>query len=147
MALLRGGPQKGALVAFAERKLDAERDHTGALMRDGKSYPLFLKRSGDFDVTSLASLGDGSLLVLERSFVRASLKLDIKLRLIKAADIKPGARLDGEVLLETGTKYAIDNFEGIAVTETKTGETFITLISDDNFSFFQRTLLARFRLK
>jgi hypothetical protein len=35
----------------------------------------------------------------------------------------------------------------MAVTETKKGDTIITLISDDNFNFFQRTLLARFKLK
>jgi hypothetical protein len=147
MARLSGGPHKGALVAFPERNLDARRDHAGALIAADKSYPLFLKRTAEFDVTSLASLGDGSLLVLERSFVRASLKLDIRLRLIKAADIKPGARLDGELLLEAGSNYTIDNFEGMAVTQTKQGETFITLMSDDNFNFFQSTLLARFKLK
>lgn len=147
MALLRGGAYKGALVAFAEHKLDSQNDHTGALVQGDKSFPLFLKRKDEFDVTSLASLPDGSLLVLERSFIRATLKLDIKLRLIKAADIKPGARLDGEVLLEAGMNDMIDNFEGVAVTETKTGETLITLISDDNFNFFQNTLLARFKLR
>jgi hypothetical protein len=147
MALLRGGDHKGALVAFSEHKLDRENDHSGALMKADKSYPLFLKRSGEFNITSLQSLSDGSLLVLERSFIRASLKLDTRLRLIKAADIKPGARLDGEVLLEAGSRYMIDNFEGMAVTETKKGETIITLISDDNFNFFQSTLLARFKLK
>ena len=148
MALLHGGEHKGALVAFAEHKLDRQRDHSGALMKGDKSYPLFLKRTGEFDITSLQSLSDGSLLVLERSFIRASLKLDIRLRLIKAADIKPGARLDGEVLFDVGNGgYLIDNFEGMAVTETKQGETFITLISDDNFNFFQSTLLARFKLK
>ena len=148
MALMRGGEHKGALIAFAEHKLDRQNDHSGALMKADKSYPLFLKRTGEFDITSLQSLSDGSLLVLERSFIRASLKLDIRLRLIKAADIKPGARLDGEVLFEAGNSgYLIDNFEGMAVTETKQGETFITLISDDNFNFFQSTLLARFKLK
>lgn len=147
MALLRGGEHKGALVAFSEHKLDGQNDHGGALMKDDKSYPLFLKRTGEFDITSLQSLSDGSLLVLERSFIRASLKLDIRLRLIKAADIKPGARLDGEVLLEAGNRYMIDNFEGMAVTETQKGETIITLISDDNFNFFQNTLLARFKLR
>ena len=147
MALLRGGEHKGALVAFSEHKLDSQNDHGGALMKDDKSYPLFLKRTGEFDITSLQSLSDGSLLVLERSFIRASLKLDIRLRLVKAADIEPGARLDGEVLLEAGNRYMIDNFEGMAVTETQKGETIITLISDDNFNFFQNTLLARFKLR
>lgn len=147
MTLLRGGAHKGALVAFAERKLDPQGNHTGALMQGSTSYPLFLKRTGEFDVTALASLSDGGLLVLERSFIRASFKLDIRLRRIAAADIKPGARLDGEVLLEAGTNYMIDNFEGMAVSETNQGETLVTLISDDNFNFFQNTLLARFKLK
>ena len=147
MALLRGGEHKGALVVFSEHKLDRQNDHTGSLMNADKNHPLFLKRTGEFDISSLQSLSDGSLLVLERSFIRASLKLDIRVRLIKAEDIKPGARLVGEVLLEAGSNYMIDNFEGIAVTETEKGETFITLISDDNFNFFQSTLLARFKLK
>lgn len=148
MTLLRGGDHKGALVVFSEHKLDGAGDHTGALAKGDKSYPLFLKRHEEFDITALASMTDGSLLVLERSFIRASLKLDIRLRLIKAEDIKPGARLGGEVLFEVGNGgYMIDNFEGMAVTETKTGDTIITLISDDNFNFFQSTLLARFKLK
>ena len=112
---VRGGPHAGALVLFAERKLGGGGDHTGALVRGGKSHALSLKRTGEFDVTELASLADGSLLVLERSFIRSSLKLDIRLRLIPAEEIKPGARLEGETLLETGTRYTIDNFEAMAL--------------------------------
>jgi hypothetical protein len=84
--------------------------------------------------------------VLERSFIRASLKLDIRLRLIPAKAIRPGALMDGEVLLAADRRYRIDNIEGMAVSEDN-GETLITLISDDNFNFFQATLLARFALK
>lgn len=146
MTMLRGGPNAGALVAFAERKLTRQGDHTGAMMLVGKSQPLFLKRHAEFDVTALAGLKDGSLLVLERSFIRSAFKLDIRLRLIPAREIRPGARLDGEVLLEAGLQYTIDNFEAMAVTEND-GETLITLLSDDNFNFFQRTLLAQFALK
>lgn len=147
MTILRGGGDAGAIVTFAERKLTRDGDHTGAIVKDGKSRPLFLKRSGEFDVTALASLKDGSLLVLERSFIRTSLRLDIRLRLIKAEDIKPGARLEGDLLLEADSGFTIDNFEGMAVTESSANETLITLISDDNFNFFQSTLLAQFALK
>jgi hypothetical protein len=145
--MLRGGPHAGALVLFAERKLGGGGDHTGALVRGGKSHALSLKRTGEFDVTELASLADGSLLMLERSFIRSSLKLDIRLRLIPAEQIEPGARLEGETLLETGTRYTIDNFEAMDVLETKDGETLIFLMSDDNFNFFQKTLLVVFALK
>ncbi|WP_170937024.1 MULTISPECIES: esterase-like activity of phytase family protein [Rhodomicrobium] len=147
MTMLRGGDHAGAVVAFAERKLTRDGDHTGAMTLAGKSKPLFLKRHGEFDVVSLAGLKDGSLLILERSFIRATLKLDTRLRLIEARDIRPGAMLEGEVLLEAGRSYMIDNFEGVTATEGENGETLITLISDDNFSFFQSTLLAQFALK
>ncbi len=144
---LRGGPNAGGLVMFAERKLDSRGDHTGSLVAGGKAYPLTLARTAQYDVTALASLRDGSLLVLERSFVWRALKLDIRLRLIPADEIKPGARLDGEVLFDADQRYTIDNFEGMDVTETADGETLITIISDDNFNFFQSTLLAQFALR
>ena len=146
ITLLRGGPYAGALVAFAERKLTKDGNHTGALVVNGKPFPLFLKRSGEFDVTDLAALKDGSLLVLERSFIRATLKLDSRLRLIPAQEIQPGALLEGELLFSADQRYRIDNFEGMSVIETEAGETLITLVSDDNFNFFQSTLLARFAL-
>jgi hypothetical protein len=146
IAILRGGERSGAMVIFAERKLDAQGDHTGALVIQGKSHPLFLKRRDAFDVTALESLPDGSLLVLERSFIKRSLKLGIRLRLIEADAVKPGARLDGEVLLDADTRYAIDNFEAMAVSRNEADETLITLMSDDNFNFFQSTMLAQFAL-
>jgi hypothetical protein len=41
----------------------------------------------------------------------------------------------------------IDNMEGIAVRRGPKGETLLYLISDDNFSPLQRTLLLMFELK
>ncbi len=146
ITVVRGGPYTGGLIAFAERKLSKQGNHSGALIKDGKSHPLYLTRNDAFDVTDLESLKDGSLLVLERSFIRSSLKLDIRLRLIPAKEIKPGAVLKGEVLLTADTRYGIDNFEAMAATE-RDGETLISLMSDDNFNFFQRTLLVQFALK
>lgn len=146
LAILRGGKYAGAMVTFAERKPDAHGDHTGALVMGGKSHPLFLKRIDAYDISGLESLPDGSLLVLERRFIRKSLKLGIRLRLIGANAVKPGARLDGAVLLDADGRYAIDNFEGMAVSRNQAGETLITLMSDDNFNFFQSTMLVQFAL-
>ncbi len=42
--------------------------------------------------------------------------------------------------------YDIDNMEGLAVHRTDAGDIILTLISDDNFSPLQRTLLLQFRL-
>ena len=134
------------MVTFAEQKLDAHGDHTGALVVGGTSHPLFLKRIDAYDVSGLESLPDGSLLVLERRFSRKSLKLRVRLRLIQANTIKPGARLERAVLLDADGRYAIDNFEGMAVSRNKAGEMLITLMSDDNFNFFQSTMLVQFAL-
>ena len=60
-------------------------------------------------------------------------------------EMKPGALVDGPTLFEADLGYEIDNMEGISVHKSG-GETVITLVSDDNFSFFQRTLLLQFTL-
>jgi hypothetical protein len=71
----------------------------------------------------------------------------MRLRLLPAADVKPGTVLDGEVLLEADIGYEIDNMEGLAVHRGPRGETVLTLISDNNFNnFLQRTLLVQFEL-
>lgn len=147
VTVLRGGPQAGALLLFAERKLTADGHHSGALVKDGKAQTLFLKRHEEFDITDMQSLSDGSVVILERSFNPALLKLGIRLRLIRAAELTPGAVVEGEELFQTGQGLEIDNFEGIAVHQTAKGESVITLISDDNFNFLQRTLLVQFLLK
>jgi hypothetical protein len=147
VTILRGGPFAGGMVAFAEEKLTADGNHTGALVTGGKSQPLFMKRHEEFDITDVQSLVDGSLVVLERSFNEQTRRLGIRLRRIPAAEVKPGAVLAGETLLEAGPEFEIDNFEGLAVHKSAAGETILTLISDDNFSAFQRTLLLQFKLQ
>jgi hypothetical protein len=71
----------------------------------------------------------------------------MRIRLLAAADIKPGARLDGRTLIQADSGFEIDNMEGIAVHRGRGGETIITLMSDDNFnSLLQRNLLLQFTL-
>ena len=60
--------------------------------------------------------------------------------------ITPDALVDGKVLIEADLSYQIDNMEGIAVHRNAQGETILTLVSDDNFSFIQRNLLLQFAL-
>jgi hypothetical protein len=68
------------------------------------------------------------------------------IRRIAAAGIRPGATLDGPVLIEADNSYQIDNMEGLAVRTTATGDTLLTLISDDNHGFLQRSILLQFKL-
>ena len=68
----------------------------------------------------------------------------MQLRRFPASEVKPGARITGEVLGRFDMGYEIDNMEGLGVTRSAAGEILLTLISDDNFSPLQRTILLRF---
>lgn len=146
MTVLRGGPWKGAVVAFAEHLLDAAGRHTGWMWVKGKPQPLALADIDGYAITGAASLADGSLLVLERRF-RWFDGVKMRLRLVGAAELQPGAAITGETLIDVGMGHEIDNMEGIAVHRGRRGETVVTLLSDDNFNgFLQRTLLLQFTL-
>ncbi len=65
---------------------------------------------------------------------------------VPAADVKPGAHMRGEVLLET-SGGDIDNMEALAVHTAPDGLTRITLLSDNNFNDWERNLLLEFSLE
>jgi hypothetical protein len=70
----------------------------------------------------------------------------MRLRRIAGGQIKVGARLDGELVLDAGMTSQIDNMEGLAVHQDAAGRTILTIVSDDNHNAFQRTLLLQFAL-
>ena len=70
----------------------------------------------------------------------------MRIRRIPLAGLKPGALVDGAQLIYADLGFQIDNMEGIAVHRSAQGETIMTLVSDDNFSLFQRNLLLQFAL-
>jgi hypothetical protein len=147
MTVMRGGSLKGTVVALSERLYDKHHNHTGWMWTGSEPQEFHLTNIGDFDVTDIASLPDGTLFVLERRF-RWLEGVKMRVRRIDAADVKPGATLGGDILIEADMQHDIDNMEGLALTPGKAGETLITLISDDNFNhFLQRTVLLQFVLK
>ncbi len=147
LCLLAGGPLKGSVVAISERFPNADGHHTGWVWWRGEPQRFGVKDEGGYDITDVASLADGSLIVLERRF-RWFEGVKMQLRLMPAEAIAPDRMIAGEVLLTAGLGSEIDNMEGLAVhRDAKTGETVLTLVSDDNFnSFLQRTILLQFAL-
>lgn len=141
----KASPVAGALIAFAERALDASGNHLGFIIGGPSPGQFTLVRSGDYDVTDAALLTGGDIVVLERKFSILS-GVGTRIRRIALKSIRPGAHLDGPVLFEADMGYEIDNFEGIEAHRDATGETVLTLVSDDNFSRIQRTLLLQFTL-
>ncbi len=147
IAVLRGGPNKGKLVAFAESMRDKRGNYIGWIW-EGKERPrkFYVTNDGDYDVTDAAPLPDGGLLVLERRF-RFSEGVRMRLRVIPAKQLRPGAVIDSDILVAADGRNEIDNMEGIATHAGPGGETIVTMISDDNYNHgLQRTVLLQFAI-
>jgi hypothetical protein len=145
----KGGPLAGTLISIPERGLDTRGNLMGFLIgsRDlqGGGGVFSLKRTDDFDVSDCAAAPDGNLLVLERRFSWTR-GLAVRIRSVPLAAIKPGALVDGRELIFADMGSQIDNMEGLSVHRDSSGALVLTLISDDNFSPLQRTLLLQFAL-
>lgn len=149
-APLNGGIEAAALLPDSRLVLLTEDAGDGITRRgwigDGSQwaeirYPV----SAAFRPTAAASLPGGDLLVLERSL---TLLGGLAARVVKvpAARLAPGAELCGTVLATVDQPFPVDNFEGLAVRTSAAGETFVYLVSDDNFFALQETILLMFEL-
>lgn len=97
-----------------------------------------------FDPSDAAFLPDGRLLILNRRF-RLPFRFVTQLVEVPAGAIRAGAVVTGTPVALLDTPLIHDNFEGIAVTGDARRPV-IWLVSDNNESWPQRTLLLRFRL-
>lgn len=141
----KGYALSGTLIAISERGLDANGNLRAFLIGGPAPGSFAVKRTEDFDVSDADLLPDGDLLLLERRFKWTS-GVAIRIRRIKLGDIKPGALVDGGAVFEANMWQDIDNMEGLSVHTGPDGESILTLVSDDNFSVLQRTLLLQFAL-
>ena len=97
-----------------------------------------------FRPVDMTQVSSGEVLVLLRRiewgipprFVSAIVRLD-------SASLEPGAVWRPEEMLSLPRGMPNDNFEGIAAMEMADGAAALWLVSDDNFSAFQRSLLVR----
>ena len=140
-----GSPIAGTLIAIAERGKTGDDDLPGFLINGNKVEHFTVLRSDRYDATDAAFLPDGTLLLLERRFNLRDL-VGMRLRRFAADSIRPGATLKGDVLMEADYGNQIDNMEGLGIHRDARGRTILTLISDNNRSILQRTLLLRFVL-
>lgn len=142
--LPRQAYKPGAMIALAERapRPNAKGDMPGWILGPGGGE-LRVKRRDNFDLTDLNFMPSGDMLLLERRYVPL-LGLNVRIRLVPISAVKPGAVLDGDVLMEADLAQQIDNMEALMVHQDAKGRAILTLISDNNFSFLQRTLVLRF---
>jgi hypothetical protein len=152
---LRAAPANGGLEAIAAladgRLVLLCEDHAGPdgalrawIGRPGRYEAFSVVPTEGFVPTDLAPLPGGDLLVLERRFTVLT-GVSIRIRRIPAAELRAGARLVPREIFRVRPPLAVDNFEGLAA-EQRRGVTYLYLVSDDNFSALQRTLLYQLRL-
>jgi hypothetical protein len=136
-------PVAGSTLLLTEGVIDDDGQHAAYLLGRNDKGQLSYQSGTGTDPTDCAFLPNGDLLVLERGIQLISFHM--RLKRVPAAEVKPGAHMVGETLLEsTGTD--IDNMEGVAVHTGPDGTTRITIISDNNFNDWERSLLLEFSL-
>jgi hypothetical protein len=131
----------------------------GALLagvEDGSDgvYPLWLRRDGDWSRSDLAAepdygltsldYHDGHVYALER-FWQSGIGNRIRILRFAVEALEAGTPIEAELLGTLEAGMTVDNFEGLAITE-RDGRTVLLLMSDDNYSGSQRTLLLAFQL-
>jgi hypothetical protein len=133
----------GALVAFSEEGLDKDGNLRAYIIEGAKYRSFAVRRSDDLDISDAALLPDGDILILERKYEIVN-GVTIRLRRIPVVEIRPGEVVDGSVVFKAGMRYEIDNMEAMSAYRDEEGVTVLTLMSDDNYSAVQRTLLLQF---
>jgi hypothetical protein len=135
----------GAVVAISEKSLNENGDIFAAILTGPSKGVFFVKRDPPFDITDGDFLPNGDLLLLERRFSIAQ-GVGMRIRRIDGSRLGPGNLVDGETILEADYGYQIDNMEGLDVTTDADGQGLhVTMVSDDNHSILQRSLILEFR--
>lgn len=109
---------------------------------------LSVARHAPYEISDAAMGPSGRhLYLLERHYFGPIRGVVIAVREIDAADVKPGATLEGKEIARFSMRQSIDNMEGLALRRGADGKTFLYMISDDNYNhLMQRTLLEMFEI-
>lgn len=134
--------EDGVLYTVPERSGRLDRPFPVWRNTDGRwDSRLSIPRRDGFLVVGADFGPDGRLYILERSFNGFS---SFASRVRRFA-VGQGA-LENEQILLTTTSGTHDNLEGISVWANDAGNIRVTMISDDNFRFFQKTEFVEYRL-
>jgi hypothetical protein len=135
----------GRILALTEEYENPDGSLKGWLIKKRQFAPLSIPRPDAFRPTDLATASNGDVLLLERRFSWIG-GMAMRLRRVSREVLRAGARLRGEEIAELAHPLAVDNFEGLALRENRGAGMLLYVVSDDNFSLIQRTLLLQFRL-
>lgn len=133
---------EGRPVMLPERSGRLERPYP-VFRWDGRSWssPYSIPRSGEYLPVGADFGPDGRFYLLERHFTGV-LGFTSRVRSFRIS----GDKVSDERILLKSRIGEFDNLEGISVWRDGSDAIRITLISDDNFKFFQRTEFVEYRL-
>jgi hypothetical protein len=137
-------PIAGSTLIIAENVRDDQRNNKAWLSGSRDGGDLKIKADGAYKPTACQFTPNGDLLILNRDF--GIFGFTMKLRFVPKDDVKADALLDGELILEA-SGGDIDNMEGLTTHIGERGETIISILSDDNFRGWERTLLLQFEME
>ncbi|MDP4034488.1 MAG: esterase-like activity of phytase family protein [Pseudorhodobacter sp.] len=133
----------GWLYTLPERSGRLTRPFPVYRFRDGAwDQPFSLPRSGSFLPVGADFGPDGRFYLLERQF-RGLMGFASRVRRF---EIGAGGLRNEELLMETRAGLH-DNLEGLSVWRDAGGDIRLTMISDDNFNFFQRSEIVEYRVR
>ena len=106
--------------------------------------PFRIRPPSGYRVTDAVQLPDGRIAVLNRA-IGFPQGFSAKVSLLTLGTVRRDEIVSAKVIASLASPLLVDNLEGIA--GTREGEdNILWLISDNNFSIFQQTILMKFRL-
>jgi len=134
----------GRMLVLTEKYRDEQQNFVGWIIGDRKTERITYQAVNVLRPVDLATLSDGTVLILERHFSPMA-GVTNRLGRIDGGSIKAGALLTSRELVRLRQPYSVDNYEALAVWQTN-GRTIVHILSDDNFNALQRTLLLSFEI-
>lgn len=135
----------GRYLAVAEELETPDGNLRGWLFAEGAWQELAYEQQPGWKPTDFTLLPGGDVLATERRFSRLG-GFTAQLRRIPGAAIAAGALLQGKVIAEFAAPVLTDNFEGLASFRGADGRIYLLVVSDNNFTPLQRSVLLQFRL-
>jgi len=140
----------GRFLVFCEGLSD-NRPLSDVILFDGdpadphsRASLLHYRRVPGYRVSDATILPDGRLLILNRRFQWLE-GFSLVVTIAEVPGAEAGAIIEHREIARLQPPLTIDNMEGVNVT-VENGRTIVWLVSDDNFSPLQRTLLLKFAL-
>lgn len=137
----------GTRIVISERLKRPDGSHIALLTRGGRTREIAMTGVANHSPTDAVALDATRILVLHRRFDLAGQGAALSLvDLAPAFDDAATTPLPAQLLARWQAPVVLDNMEGLAI--RRDGDrTFLYVVSDDNFSSLQRTLLLKFELK